>query len=196
LTSNHLDKINGLQEEEDLLLNELKMSLNNESEKLLQEKRQKLETKLSEKLQNIRKQIKEKYSDYSQQEIRDNYLKIINLKIAVEVLARNEAEKEKYRSKLKLVQEDQDKLLAEKNTVLNQDITAATRSLIFDFNKEFAAYRKHIESKHQELINNKEAEIKEKLAAYRQEIKLELRTKTKEKTAEMDQLIAESQEYY
>ena len=137
LTSNHLDKINGLKEEEDLSLNELKMNLNNESEKLLQEKRQNLEAELSEKLQKIRQQVKEKYSDYSQQEIRNNYLKIINLRIAIEVLAKNEEEKEKYRARLRQVEQEQEKLLAEKNTVLNQDISEETRALIMDFNREF-----------------------------------------------------------
>lgn len=196
LTSNNLDKINGLKREEDLLLNELKMRLNNESEKLLQGKRQELEAELSEKLQNIRKKVKDNYSDYSQKEIRDNYLKIINLKIAVEVLAKDEAEKEKYRSKLQQVEQEQDKILAEKSTVLNQDIAAETRTLIMDFNREFAAYRQQLESEHQELINEREAEVEEKLAAYRQEIKSELSLKLKEKAVEMDQLIAESKEYY
>ena len=196
LTSNHLDKINGLKEEEDLSLNELKMNLNNESEKLLQEKRQNLEAELSEKLQKIRQQVKEKYSDYSQQEIRNNYLKIINLRIAIEVLAKNEEEKAKYRSELGQVEQEQEKLLAEKSTVLNQDISEETRTLIMDFNREFSSYREQLESDHQELINNREAEIKEKLAVYRQEIKLELSQKKQAKAAEMDQLIAESQEYY
>jgi len=196
LTSNHLDKINGLKEEEDLSLNELKMNLNNESEKLLQEKRQNLEAELSEKLQKIRQQVKEKYSDYSQQEIRNNYLKIINLRIAIEVLAKNEEEKAKYRAELGQVEQEQEKLLAEKSTVLNQDISEETRTLIMDFNREFSSYREQLESDHQELINNREAEIKEKLAVYRQEIKLELSQKKQAKAAEMDQLIAESQEYY
>jgi hypothetical protein len=196
LTSNNLDKINGLKGDEDLLLNELKIRLNNEGEKLLQGKRQDLEAELSEKLQNIRKKVKDNYSDYSQKEIRDNYLKIINLKIAVEVLAKDEAEKAKYRSQLQQVEQEQDKILAEKNTVLNQDIAAETRTLIMDFNREFAAYRQRLESDHQELINKREAEAEEKLAAYRQEIKSELSLKVQTKAAEMDQLIAESKEYY
>ncbi len=196
LTSNHLDKINGLKEKEDLSLNELKMNLNSENEKLLQEKRQKLEADLSTKLQKIRQEVKEKYSAYSQQEIRDNYLKMINLRIAIEVLAKNEEEKEKYQSNMKQVKEEQAKLLAEKDAVLNQDISEKTRTLIMDFNREFASYREQLEKDQQELINNREAEIKEKLAAYRQEIKLELSAKKEEKAAEMDRLIAKSQEYY
>jgi predicted Holliday junction resolvase-like endonuclease len=97
---------------------------------------------------------------------------------------------------LRQIEQEQEKLLAEKNTVLNQDISEKTRALIMDFNREFASYREQLESDHQELINSREAEIKEKLATYRQEIKLELSLKKKEKAAEMDQLIAESQEYY
>lgn len=196
LTSNHLDRINGLQEKEELLLTELKMRLNNESEELLQQKRQELEAKLSDKLQTVRRNIREKYSDYSQQKIRDNYLKIINLRIAVEVLASNESEKEKYQSELKQVQQQQNQLLAEKNSVLNEDISAETRTLIMDFNREYAEYRQQLENRHQELITAREAEIEEKVAAYRQEIKAELSSKRKAKAAAMDQLIAKSRKYY
>ena len=196
LTSNHLDRINGLQEKEELLLTELKMRLNNESEELLQQKRQELEAKLSDKLQTVRRNIREKYSDYSQQKIRDNYLKIINLRIAVEVLASNESEKEKYQSELKQVQQQQNQLLAEKNSVLNEDISAETRTLIMDFNREYAEYRQQLENRHQELIAAREAEIEEKVAAYRQEIKAELSTKREAKVAAMDQLIAKSRKYY
>jgi galactitol-specific phosphotransferase system IIB component len=196
LTSNHLDRINGLQEKEELLLTELKMRLNNESEELLQQKRQELEAKLSDKLQTVRRNIREKYSDYSQQKIRDNYLKIINLRIAVEVLASNESEKEKYQSELKQVQQQQNQLLAEKNSVLNEDISAETRTLIMDFNREYAEYRQQLENRHQELIAAREAEIEEKVAAYRQEIKAELSSKRKAKAAAMDQLIAKSRKYY
>lgn len=196
LISNHLDKINGLKEEEDLSLNELKMELNNESEKLLQQKRQELERELSQKLQKIRKRINEKYSDFSQQEIRDNYLKIINLRIAIEVLADNEEEKDKYQAELQRVKQEQEKLLAEKNTVLNQDVSAETRTLIIEFNREFADFRQSLEKEHQQLISQREAEIEEKLAAYRQEIKSELSLKKEKKAAEMDQLITKSQEYY
>jgi hypothetical protein len=196
LTSNHLDRISGLKDEEDLLLTELKMRLDNENEKLMQQKRQELEAKLSEKLQYIRRRVKGKYSDYSQQEIRDNYLKMINLRIAIEVLARDEAEKEKYQAQMEQVQQEQDELLAEKSTVLNEDISAETRTLIMDFNREYSNYRQQIEKDQQELINNREAEIEEKLAAYREETKLELSSKREEKAAEMDQLIAKSQKYY
>jgi hypothetical protein len=170
--------------------------LNNESEELLQQKRQELEAKLSDKLQTVRRNIREKYSDYSQQEIRDNYLKIINLRIAVEVLARDESEKERYQSQLEQIQQQQEQLLAEKNSVLNEDISAETRTLIMDFNREYAEYRQQIENRHQELIAARETEIEEKLTAYRQEIQKELSSKREAKAAAMDQLIAKSKEYY
>lgn len=196
LTSNHLDKINGLKEEEDLLLTELKLSLNNEREKLLQQKREELEADLSERLRQIRNRIRENYAGYSQQEIRDNYLKMINLRIAVEVLARDENEKDKYQSQLDQVQQQQEQLLAEKNSVLNDDISAETRELIMDFNREYAGYRQQLENRQQQLINQKEAEIEEKLAAFREEIRAELSTKREEKAAAVDQLIAKSRDYY
>lgn len=196
LTSNHLDRVNGLKEEEELLLTELKMRLNNESEELLQQKREELESELSAKLQTVRREIREKYSDYSQQEIRDNYLKIINLRIAVEVLARDESEKEKYEAELEQVQQEQEQLLAEKNSVLSEDISAETRILIMDFNRKYSEYRQQLENRHQELIADREAEIEEKLAAARQEIKTELSSKRKVKAEAMDQLIVESKEYY
>lgn len=196
ITSNHLDKINGFKEEEDLLLNELKIQLNNKKEKLLQEKRKNLEAELSEKLQKIRKKVKKKYSAYSQQEIRDNYLKMINLRIAIEILATNEEEKTDYQNKLEQVEEKQSKLLAEKKSVLNKDISAETRTLIIDFNRKFSDYRKQLENADYELIDKKEAEIEKKLTAYRQEIKADLSSKKEEKAAEMDQLIVQSKEYY
>lgn len=196
LTSNDLDKINGLKEEEDLLLTELKLSLNNEREKLLQQKREELEADLSERLRQIRNRIRENYAGYSQQEIRDNYLKMINLRIAVEVLARDENEKDKYQSQLDQVQQQQEQLLAEKNSVLNDDISAETRELIMDFNREYAGYRQQLENRQQQLINQKEAEIEEKLAAFREEIRAELSTKREEKAAAVDQLIAKSRDYY
>lgn len=196
ITSNHLGEINSLKEREDLLLKNFKRDLARREEELLQQKRQELEADLASKLQNLRRQIREKYSDYSQQQIGKNYLKIINLRIAVEVLAYNEAEKERYQKELNQVKEQQEELLAEKNSALNEEISAETSTLIMEFNQNYAEYRKQLRSKQQKLLAEKEKELKLKLAQHRDEIKKELNLKRKEADSVMDQLIAESKEYY
>jgi len=156
ITGNHLEEINGLKEEGDLFLNDYRLELENKEEKLLQQKRKELETELSTKLQNLRQQVREKYSSYSQQEIRNNYLKMINLRIAVEVLAQNESEKEDYQKQLEQVRAEQEELLAEKNSVLNEEISAENRTLIMEFNQQFNDYREKIRTRHQNLIANRE----------------------------------------
>ena len=196
ITSNHLEKINGLKEEEELLLNDFKRDLEQKEEELLQQKRQELENELSTKLQNFRQRVKAKYSDYSQQEIRENYLKMINLRIAVEVLAQNADEKRRYQRELEQVREEQDQLLAEKNNILSEEISTETSSLIMDFNKQFAKYRSQLRNRHQKLIDQRKDEIDFRMARHREDIKLELNSTRNEKVSEMDQLIAQSKEYY
>lgn len=196
ITGRHLEKINGLKEEGDLRLNDFKLNLESEEQRLLQQKRNDLETELSSKLQKLRLQVKEKYSDYSQQEIRDNYLKMINLRIAVEVLAQNESEKEQYQEQLQQLRTEQEKLLAEKNEVLSEEISDKTRTLIMEFNREYTAYREELRERHQNLIAKQETEINQNLNRQRQEIRLEMQSEREEKAAVMDRLISKSREYY
>ncbi|MFP4021437.1 MAG: hypothetical protein ACLFUK_07515 [Halanaerobium sp.] len=195
-TGNHLEEINGLKEEGDLLLNDYRLELKNEEEELLQQKRKELETDLSSKLQNLRQQVREKYSSYSQQEIGSNYLKMINLRIAVEVLAQNDSEKEEYQKRLNQLETEQEELLAEKNAVLNEEISAETRTLIMEFNQQFSDYREQIRNRHQNLIANRKDELDMRLSRQRDSIRFKLEAEREEKASAMDQLIERSRKYY
>lgn len=196
VTSRYIEKINGLRELENLKLAEFKAALNSERERLLQQRRKELEKNLSEKLQIIRRQVREEYSDFSQQQIRDNYLKMINLRVAIEVVAVDQAEKEKYQKQLQEVRQKQEKLLAEKSSLVNKDISKETRELIMDFNKKYSTYRKKLRSNDQQLIAEKEEAISSKMTSYRKEIIAELNREKNKKAGEMDDLIAESKKYY
>ncbi|MFP4371879.1 MAG: hypothetical protein ACLFQ4_06640 [Halanaerobium sp.] len=196
ITGNHLEEINGLKEEGDLLLNDYRLELKNEEEELLQQKRKELETDLSAKLQNLRQQVREKYSSYSQQEIGSNYLKMINLRIAVEVLAQNDSEKEEYQKRLNQLETEQEELLAEKNAVLNEEISAETRTLIMEFNQQFSDYREQIRNRHQNLIANRKDELDMRLSRQRDSIRFKLEAEREEKASAMDQLIERSRKYY
>ncbi|MFW5749248.1 MAG: hypothetical protein ACOCWP_00630 [Halanaerobium sp.] len=196
ITGNHLEEINGLKEEGDLLLNDYRLELKNEEEELLQQKRKELETDLSSKLQNLRQQVREKYSSYSQQEIGSNYLKMINLRIAVEVLAQNDSEKEEYQKRLNQLETEQEELLAEKNAVLNEEISAETRTLIMEFNQQFSDYREQIRNRHQNLIANRKDELDMRLSRQRDSIRFKLEAEREEKASAMDQLIERSRKYY
>ena len=196
ITSNHLEKVNGLRKEEELILNDYRLELKSKEEKLLQQKRQELENELSTKLQVLRQKTREKYSDYSDQEIRKNYLRIINLQIGLEVLAENEAEKKEYRNKLEKVKKEQEELLAKKDSVLNDEISAETSTLIMEFNQNYTEYRRQLRNEHQNLLNQKEEEIDYRLAEYREKISEDLNSAKKEKRTAMEQLITKSKEYY
>lgn len=196
ITANHLGAVNSLQEKEDILLSDFEQELLKKEEELLQQKRKELETEISSKLQNLRQQIREEYSGYSQQQIRKNYLKLINLRIAAAVLAYNEADKIKYQKQLEQLRAEQDELLAAKNKVLTQEISEQTTPLIMDFNRRYSDYRKQLRAEHQKLMNKKEAEVEQKLANYRQKIKLELKTKRAETISAMAELISETKELY
>ena len=196
VTANHLEDINEIIEAEMSVLNDFQRELEAEKEKKIQQKRQESEADLAEKLENIRQQINEEYSAVNQKEIRDNYLRIINLKIAVEVLAENAEEKEKYQAQLQEVQNEQQQLLSEKNSQINNEISAKTTNLIMEFNQNFASYRQQLNNEQQQLLNQRRKEIENKLDSYRKEIRAELNSAREAKKIELEELIAESKKYY
>lgn len=196
ITGSHLGAVNSLREEENLLLNNFKIKLEEKEDKLLEEKRKELENKLSAELQTLRRRVKNKYSDYSQQQIKKNYLKMINLRIGLELLVENEVEKEDYQKKLNEVIQKQEKILAEKNNVLNQEISAKTRTLIMDFNQEYTAYRKQLHSKSDQLLQQKKNKVEKKLAQKRAAVKIELQETTAVEKAAVEKLIKKSKKYY
>lgn len=196
ISANHLEKMNGLREERMLSLEAERRRLAKRAEELLQEKRQQLETELSQKLQQLRQDIRNEYSDFNQEEIRDNYLRMINLKLKIEFAAHTESEKEKYREELQQLRSKQQALMAEKNSQLNQDISNQTSTLIMEFNQQYAAYREQIREQNQQIISEEEQKIEAELAAAREEIKGDLATARREKTAEIENLIEMSKEIY
>jgi len=196
ITANHLEKMNGLREARMLTLDSKKRELNQREESLLQARRQELEADLSQKLQQLRQEVRDMYSDFNQQQIRANYLEMINLSLKIEFIARNEAEKSKYRQQLEELRSEQEAIMTEKNSKLNQDISDKTSDLIMEFNQQYSAYRDQIRQKHQEIISEQSAQIEKELGRARKEIKESLALKREQKTNQMDQLIKETKEYY
>jgi hypothetical protein len=196
ITANHLEKMNGLREARMLTLEAKKRELEQREDSLLQARRQELEAELSQKLQQLRQRVRDKYSDFNQQQIRDNYLKMINLNLKIEFVARSAAEKEKYQKQLQEVKSEQEALMAEKNSQLNEDISEQTSELIMEFNQQYAAYRDQIREEHQKIIAEQSAEIEKELAQARKEIKNSLAVSREEKRIQLEQLIAETKAYY
>ncbi len=196
ITANNLEKMNGLKEEKMAFLEEKEEELESEENRLLQQRRSELEAELSSELENIRREVRNDYSDFNQKEIRDNYLEIINLRIKIEVVAHNQSEIEKYQQRLENVRAEQQELLAEKNSLLNSDISKKTSELIMEFNQSFAEYREKINREHQQILAKVESEIESELAQAREEIKGQLTRARNNKKQEINQLISESKEKY
>ncbi|SIQ46578.1 hypothetical protein [Halanaerobium kushneri] len=196
ISANYLEKMNGLREERMLTLEAERRKLAEREKNLLQEKRQQLEDELLQKLQQLRQEVRNKYSDFNQKKIRDNYLKMINLQLKIEFLARTESEKEKYQEQLKQLRSEQQALIAEKNSKLNNDISNQTSNLIMEFNQQYSDYRKQIRSQHQEIISEQRQKIESELAAARTEIKSDLAAAREKKAAELDSFIEKSKKQY
>lgn len=192
ITSSSMERVDGLRDDILAELDELKSELEAEENRLLTAKRSELEKELSQELEKIRQEIKAKYSDFKEQEIRNNYLKIINLKIAVEVVAENAAEREKYQEQLNQLEAEQDQLLAEKQQQENLDIATRTEELIVKYNREYSQYRQQILSEHQKIISERENELLAVLDQARKEIKEEMREKRDLREEEINKMIEES----
>lgn len=192
ITSESLERVDGLRDDILAELDELRTELEAEENRLLTAKRSELEKKLSQELEKIRQEIKAKYSDYQEQEIRNNYLKIINLKIAVEVVAENAAQREKYQEQLNQVQAEQDQLLSEKKQQENLDIAMRTEDLIVKYNSEYSQYRQQILSEHQKIIAEREDELLAVLDQARKDIKEEMLIKRDLRAEEINKVIEES----
>jgi hypothetical protein len=196
ISANHLEKMNGLREGRMLTLEAETRRLDERAERLLQEKRQELEAELSQRLQQLRQEIRNKYSDFNQEQIRDNYLKMINLRLKIEFIARSEEEKKEYQRQLEKVKSEQEALTAEKNSQLNESISSRTRTLIMNFNQQYAAYREQIRTEHRQILSEQRRKIENELAVVRKEIKSDLASAKEQKSAEMEQLIENTQEKY
>ncbi|TDO95098.1 hypothetical protein DFR79_10197 [Halanaerobium saccharolyticum] len=197
ISANYLEKMNGLREKQMLALEAERRRLEAREKRLLQEKRQELEAELSQKLQQLRQEIRNKYSDFNQEQIRDNYLKMINLRLKIEFIARNESEREKYQQQLEKVKAEQQALIARKNSELNESISHRTSLLIMEFNQQYAAYREQLRTQQREILSQLRTKIENELAAARKEIKSDLAAAREQKAANMEQLIKKTKkEYY
>jgi len=192
LTKSSIERVSGLRDNIMSELNQLKNSLQSEEEELLSQKRTELEAQLSAQLEEIRSEIKAKYSDYSQKEIRENYIEILNLRTAVEVVAETAAEREQYQQKLDQVLAEQNQLLAEKSRLEDMDIAERTQELIVDFNSEYSQYREQIRGRHDKIISEREDALLAELEAAREKIEAEMLKKREIREAEINSLIEQS----
>lgn len=196
ISANYLEQMNGLREEKMLELETERRELDEREESLLQGRREELETQLSEQLQQLRQEVRDKYSDFNQQQIRANYLKMINLELKIEFIARGESEREEYQKELEQLRLEQESLVDEKNSQLNSDISDRTGELIMEFNQQYSGYRDQLKEEHREIIAEKREQIEDELAAAREEIKSDLASAREAEAVEIDNLIKNSREKY
>ncbi len=196
ISANYLEQMNGLREEKMLELEAERRELDEREESLLQGRREELEAQLSEQLQQLRQEVRDKYSDFNQQQIRANYLKMINLELKIEFVARSESEREEYQKELEQLRLEQESLVDEKNSQLNSDISDRTGELIMEFNQQYSGYRDRLKEEHREIIAEKREQIEDELAAAREEIKSDLASAREAEAVEIDNLIKNSREKY
>ncbi|MFW5749912.1 MAG: hypothetical protein ACOCWP_03975 [Halanaerobium sp.] len=196
ISANYLEQMNGLREEKMLELETERRELDEREESLLQGRREELETQLSEQLQQLRQEVRDKYSDFNQQQIRANYLKMINLELKIEFIARSESEREEYQKEMEQLRLEQESLVDEKNSQLNSDISDRTGELIMEFNQQYSGYRDRLKEEHREIIAEKREQIEDELAAAREEIKSDLASAREAEAVEIDNLIKNSREKY
>ncbi|MFW6266972.1 MAG: hypothetical protein ACOC2S_01355 [Halanaerobium sp.] len=196
ISANYLEQMNGLREEKLLELEAERRELDEREESLLQGRREELEAQLSEQLQQLRQEVRDKYSDFNQQQIRANYLKMINLELKIEFVARSESEREEYQKELEQLRLEQESLVDEKNSQLNSDISDRTGELIMEFNQQYSGYRDRLKEEHSEIIAEKREKIENELAAAREEIKSDLASAREAEAVEIDNLIKNSREKY
>lgn len=196
ISANYLEQMNGLREEKLLELEAERRELDEREESLLQGRREELEAQLSEQLQQLRQEVRDKYSDFNQQQIRANYLKMINLELKIEFVARSESEREEYQKELEQLRLEQESLVDEKNSQLNSDISDRTGELIMEFNQQYSGYRDRLKEEHREIIAEKREQIEDELAAAREEIKSDLASAREAEAVEIDNLIKNSREKY
>jgi len=196
ISANHLERMNGLREERMLTLEAEQRRLAEREDNLLQEKRQQLEADLSQELQQLRQEIRNQYSDFNQEQIRDNYLEMINLRLKIEFIARTESERKEFQRQLEKVESEQEALMAEKNSQLNESISSRTSMLIMNFNQQYAAYREQIRTEHRQILSEQRRKIENEMAVVREEIKSDLVSVKAQKSAEMEQLIEKTREKY
>lgn len=196
LTASYSQRLDSLQKEKNLEITNLIKDLEEKEESLLQKKRKELEQNLSAQLNSLRNKIKKDYANFNQKEIRANYLAIINLRFKIELVAKNEKEKEKYEKQLQKVKTKQDKVLKEKNMKIDNNISKQTRDLIMEINTKYTNYRDQINNKHQQIIAKKRKEISTEVDQSRSKLKAELNSLRQEKRIEVEKLIAESKEKF
>ncbi|RQD73007.1 MAG: hypothetical protein D5S01_08600 [Halanaerobium sp. MSAO_Bac5] len=197
ITNRGLERMDGLREEMLRELDQFRDELDARESRLMREKRRELEANLSAELQAMRREIRERYADYNQRQIKNNYLMILNLRLAIDKVAESDAERKPYQEKLEEVLAEQEELMAEKREQENMNISARTQTLILEFNQEYYSYRQQIRDEHNEVLALEEEKMLEELEKIRAEIRAEMERERENKAARIEALIEESlQKYY
>ena len=197
ITNRGLERMDGLREEMLRELDRFRAELEARETRLMREKRRELEANLSSELQAMRREIRERYADYNQRQIKNNYLRILNLRLAIDKVAESDAERKPYQEKLEEVLAEQEELMAEKREQENMNISARTQTLILEFNQEYYSYRQQIRDEHNEMLALEEEKMLEELERIRAEIRAEMDRERENKAARIEALIEESlQKYY
>ena len=192
ITNRSLEKMDGLREEMLRELAQFRAELEAREERLMRGKRRELEANLSSELQDLRQQIRAKYADYNQSQIKNNYLRILNLRLAIDKVAETDAEKRPYQEELDQVLAAQEELMAERREQENLDISARTQSLILEFNQEYYSFRQEIRDEHNEMLALEEEKMLAELEIIRAEIRAEMEREREDKAARIEALIEES----
>lgn len=197
ITNRGLERMDGLREEMLRELDRFRAELEARETRLMREKRRELEANLSSELQAMRREIRERYADYNQRQIKNNYLRILNLRLAIDKVAESDAERRPYQAELEEVLAEQEKLMAERREQENMNISARTQTLILEFNQEYYSYRQQIRDEHNEMLALEEEKMLEELERIRAEIRAEMERERENKAARIEALIEESlQKYY
>ncbi|ADQ13891.1 hypothetical protein [Halanaerobium hydrogeniformans] len=196
ITSRGLERMDGLREEMLRDLDQLQAELEARESSLMREKRRELEANLSSELQAMRREIREKYSDYNQRQIKNNYLRILNLRLAIDKVAESDSERRPHQEELEQVLAEQQELMSERSQQENMDISARTQTLILEFNQEYYSFRQEIRDEHNEILAEEEEEMLAELERIRAEIRAEMEREREDKAARIEALIEESLEKY
>ncbi|MCC3144902.1 hypothetical protein LJ207_06160 [Halanaerobium sp. Z-7514] len=197
ITNRGLERMDGLREEMLRELDRFRAELEARETRLMREKRRELEANLSSELQAMRREIRERYADYNQRQIKNNYLRILNLRLAIDKVAESDAERRPYQAELEEVLAEQEELMAERREQENMNISARTQTLILEFNQEYYSYRQQIRDEHNEMLALEEEKMLEELERIRAEIRAEMDRERENKAARIEALIEESlQKYY
>ncbi|RCW48245.1 MULTISPECIES: hypothetical protein [unclassified Halanaerobium] len=196
ITINHIEKIRGKREEYEARLNEYRNFLAADYEEQTAEKEKELEEKLMEDLEELRTELKQKYKSRDSQILLNNYNKILNLRIKIEVVAEGQDEVERLKSELQKIREEQNEILEQKNQKYNQEIEKRANVLINNYNQDFLEFQKNIKAEHSRLLAAHESRLQKELNNFIAEQRRSMNLKTEEKAEYLNKLAEKSLKKY